>query len=127
MEAVVKHANGGMNVELNAARNAAQAEKMRKRTAEIEAKQKADGTYEAPVGDDGGWGRGTAKPDYPRERFGDRDGPRGGDRRDAPPTDDKLGFMRNTTARKTDQGDDRRERPAAGGPPVFGRSGVPRR
>jgi len=38
MEAVVKHATGGMNVELNAARNAAQQEKMRKRAAEIEAK-----------------------------------------------------------------------------------------
>ena len=121
MDAVVKHATQGMNVELNAARNAAQAEKMRKRAAEIEAKQKAEGTYEAPTGDDGGWGRGTAKPVVPREREFDR--PRGG-RREENATDDKVGFARNTTARKTDTGEDRK--PAAGGPPVFGRSGKPR-
>ena len=59
---------------------------MAARTAEIEAKQKAEGTYEAPVGEDGGWGRGTAKPLPPREREFDR--PRGGPRREDNPVDD---------------------------------------
>ena len=86
MEAVVKLATSSMNVEIKAIRNEAHRKKMAARTAEIEAKQKAEGTYEAPVGEDGGWGRGTAKPLPPREREFDR--PRGGPRREDNPVDD---------------------------------------